>query len=145
MGCCLTSWFSKKQTALAISIIEVEYISACKACQQALLMKQDLVDYDIKLNDIPVLRDNKGAIDLSKNPVLHLVSNIYKSDTTSSVMLSKKGTAQLFTANDMEIYRQRQTSHLSAINIKVDGLSSQRYSVEGEMDLRELVEKYLTP
>nr|GEX76771.1 retrovirus-related Pol polyprotein from transposon TNT 1-94 [Tanacetum cinerariifolium] len=33
--CCLTSWFSKKQTALAI-----------KACQQALWMKQALINYD---------------------------------------------------------------------------------------------------
>ncbi|GJU58500.1 hypothetical protein Tco_1236266 [Tanacetum coccineum] len=71
MDCCLTSWFSKKQTALAISTTEAEYVSAGKACQQALWMKQALVDYDIKLNDIPVLCDNKGAIDLSKNPVLH--------------------------------------------------------------------------
>nr|GEV97995.1 copia protein [Tanacetum cinerariifolium] len=36
MRCCLTSWFSKKQTALAISTIEAEYVSAGKACQQAL-------------------------------------------------------------------------------------------------------------
>nr|GEU52779.1 retrovirus-related Pol polyprotein from transposon TNT 1-94 [Tanacetum cinerariifolium] len=36
VGCCLTSWFSKKQTALAISTIEAEYVSAEKACQQAL-------------------------------------------------------------------------------------------------------------
>ncbi|GJX78949.1 hypothetical protein Tco_0327098 [Tanacetum coccineum] len=71
MGCCLTSWFSKKQIALAISTIKAEYVSAEKACQQALWMKQALVDYDIKLDDIPVLCDNKGAIDLSKNPVLH--------------------------------------------------------------------------
>ncbi|GJS13832.1 hypothetical protein Tco_0408304 [Tanacetum coccineum] len=71
MVCCLTSWFSKKQTALAISATEAEYVFAGKACQQALWMKQDLVDYDIKLDDIPILCDNKGAIDLSKNPVLH--------------------------------------------------------------------------
>ncbi|GKF29956.1 hypothetical protein Tco_0096298 [Tanacetum coccineum] len=71
MGCCLTSWFSKKQTALAISTTEAEYVSAEKACQQALWMKQTLVDYDIVLDDIPILCDNKGAIDLSKNPVLH--------------------------------------------------------------------------
>ncbi|GJX88335.1 hypothetical protein Tco_0340349 [Tanacetum coccineum] len=44
--------FSKKQTALAISITEAEYVSAEKACQQALWMKQALVDYDIKLDDI---------------------------------------------------------------------------------------------
>nr|GEY14969.1 Gag-Pol polyprotein [Tanacetum cinerariifolium] len=36
MGCCLTSWFAKKQTALAISMMEAGYISARKACQQAL-------------------------------------------------------------------------------------------------------------
>ncbi|GKE10788.1 hypothetical protein Tco_1414339 [Tanacetum coccineum] len=71
MGCCLTSWFSKKQTALAISTTESEYVSAGKACQQALWMKQALVDYDINLDDIPVLCDNKGSIGLSKNPVLH--------------------------------------------------------------------------
>ncbi|GJR13778.1 hypothetical protein Tco_0796430 [Tanacetum coccineum] len=71
MGCCLTSWFSKKQTALAISTTEAEYVSAKKACQQALWMKQALVDYDIKLDDIPILCNNKGTIDLSKNPVLH--------------------------------------------------------------------------
>ncbi|GKE28466.1 hypothetical protein Tco_1443850, partial [Tanacetum coccineum] len=61
---CLTSWFSKKQTALAISTTEAEYVSARKACQQALWMKQSLVDYDIVLDDIPILCDNKGAIDL---------------------------------------------------------------------------------
>nr|GEV34649.1 copia protein [Tanacetum cinerariifolium] len=47
VGCCLTSWFSKKQTALAISTTEAEYVSARKACQQALWMKQALIDYDI--------------------------------------------------------------------------------------------------
>nr|GEW17703.1 retrovirus-related Pol polyprotein from transposon TNT 1-94 [Tanacetum cinerariifolium] len=36
VGCCLTSWFSKKQTALAISTTEVEYVSTGKACHQAL-------------------------------------------------------------------------------------------------------------
>ncbi|GJW90936.1 retrovirus-related pol polyprotein from transposon TNT 1-94 [Tanacetum coccineum] len=71
MGCCLASWFSKKQTVLAISTTEAEYISTRKACQQALWMKQALVDYDIKLDDVPVLCDNKGAIDLSKNPTLY--------------------------------------------------------------------------
>ncbi|GJR77365.1 hypothetical protein Tco_0089730 [Tanacetum coccineum] len=71
MCCCLTSWFYKKQIALAISTTEVEYVSAGKACQQALWMKQALVDYEIKLDDIPVLCDNKGAIDLRKNLILH--------------------------------------------------------------------------
>ncbi|GJS20982.1 zf-CCHC domain-containing protein [Tanacetum coccineum] len=76
MGCCLTSWFPKKQTALAISTIKAEYVSAKKACQQALWMKQALVDYDINLDDIPVLCNNKGAINLSKNLIDILAPNI---------------------------------------------------------------------
>nr|GEV19456.1 copia protein [Tanacetum cinerariifolium] len=71
VGCCLTSKFSKKQTALAISTNEAEYVSAKKACQQALWMKQALIDYDIRLDNIPIMCDNKGAIDLSKNPMQH--------------------------------------------------------------------------
>ncbi|GJR16183.1 hypothetical protein Tco_0798835 [Tanacetum coccineum] len=50
MGCRLTSWFSKKQ---------------------ALWMKQALIDYGVRLDNIPIMCDNKGAIDLSKNPVQH--------------------------------------------------------------------------
>ncbi|GJX70020.1 hypothetical protein Tco_0307191 [Tanacetum coccineum] len=59
----------EKQTALAISTTKAEYVSARKACQQALWMKKALVDYGIRLDDIPIMCDNKGAIDLSKNPV----------------------------------------------------------------------------
>nr|GEX59222.1 retrovirus-related Pol polyprotein from transposon TNT 1-94 [Tanacetum cinerariifolium] len=69
--CCLTSWISKKQTALAISTTEAEYVSNEKACQQALWMKQALIDYDVRLDDVPIICDNKGAIDLSKNLMQH--------------------------------------------------------------------------
>ncbi|GJZ26954.1 hypothetical protein Tco_0571207 [Tanacetum coccineum] len=68
MGCCLTSWFAKKQTALAISTTEAEYVSARKACKQALWMKQALIDYGIRLENVPIMCDNKGAINLSKKP-----------------------------------------------------------------------------
>ncbi|GJR11673.1 retrovirus-related pol polyprotein from transposon TNT 1-94 [Tanacetum coccineum] len=71
MRSCVTSWFSKKQTALAISTTKAEYVSAGKACQQALWMKQALIDYDVRLDDIPIMCHNKGAIDLSMNPVQH--------------------------------------------------------------------------
>ncbi|GJV18204.1 retrovirus-related pol polyprotein from transposon TNT 1-94 [Tanacetum coccineum] len=52
MGCCLTSWFAKKQTALAISTTEAEYVFTGKAFQQALWMKQALIDYRIRLDDV---------------------------------------------------------------------------------------------
>ncbi|GJY79465.1 copia protein [Tanacetum coccineum] len=109
MGCCLTSWFSKKQTTLAISTTEAEYVSAEKACQQALWMKQALVDYDIELDDIPILCDNKGAIDLSKNPVLHsrtkhieirhhfLCDNVQKGNITIEKVNSEDNIADILT------------------------------------------------
>ncbi|GJZ80581.1 hypothetical protein Tco_0645575 [Tanacetum coccineum] len=76
MGCCLTSWFAKKQKALSISTTEAEYVSAGKACQQALWMKQALIDCDIRLDDIPIMCDNKGAIKLSKTPYNTVELNI---------------------------------------------------------------------
>ncbi|GJZ71960.1 retrovirus-related pol polyprotein from transposon TNT 1-94 [Tanacetum coccineum] len=71
MGCCLTSWFAKKQTALAISTTEAEYVFVGKACQQALWMKQALIDYGVRLDEVLIMCDNKGTINLSKNPVQH--------------------------------------------------------------------------
>ncbi|GJV87701.1 zf-CCHC domain-containing protein [Tanacetum coccineum] len=69
--CLMAQASNEKQTALAISTTEAEYVSVEKASQQALWMKQALIDYDIRLDDIPIMCDNKGAIDLSKNPVQH--------------------------------------------------------------------------
>nr|GEX37792.1 copia protein [Tanacetum cinerariifolium] len=45
----------KKQTALGICTIEAEHVSAEKACQQALWIKQALIDYDVRLDDIPII------------------------------------------------------------------------------------------
>ncbi|GJX32628.1 hypothetical protein Tco_0242483 [Tanacetum coccineum] len=95
VGCCLTSWFLKKQTALAIFTTEAEYVSAGKACQQALWMKQALIDYDIRLDDIPIMCDNKGAIDLSKNPVNTRGLNTSKFVTISIETMSKKDISPL--------------------------------------------------
>ncbi|GJY81606.1 retrovirus-related pol polyprotein from transposon TNT 1-94 [Tanacetum coccineum] len=109
MGCCLTSWFAKKQTALAISTTEAEYVSAGKACQQALWMKQALIDYDIRLDDVPIMCDNKGAIDLSKNPVQHsrtkhieirhhfLRDNVQKGNISIEKVASEDNIADIFT------------------------------------------------
>ncbi|GJS44521.1 hypothetical protein Tco_0569564 [Tanacetum coccineum] len=109
MGCCLTSWFAKKQTALAISTTEAEYVFAGKACQQALWMKQALIDYDIRLDDVPIMCDNKGAIDLSKNPVQHsrtkhieirhhfLRDNVQKGNISIEKVASEDNIADIFT------------------------------------------------
>ncbi|GKB79365.1 hypothetical protein Tco_0946260, partial [Tanacetum coccineum] len=109
MGCCLTSWFAKKQTALAISTTEAEYVSSGKACQQALWMKQALIDYGIRHDDVPIMYDNKDAIDLSKNPIQHsrtkhieirhhfLRDNIQKGTISIEKVASEDNIANIFT------------------------------------------------
>ncbi|GJZ72655.1 retrovirus-related pol polyprotein from transposon TNT 1-94 [Tanacetum coccineum] len=107
MGCCLTSWFAKKQAALAISM--TEYVSIGKACEQALWMKQALIDYDIRLDDVSIMCDNKGAIDLSKNPIQHsktkhieirhhfLSDNVQKGNNSIEKVASEDNIADIFT------------------------------------------------
>ncbi|GJX57245.1 retrovirus-related pol polyprotein from transposon TNT 1-94, partial [Tanacetum coccineum] len=109
MGCCLTSWFAKKQTALAISMTEAEYVSAGKACQQVLWMKQALIDYGIRLKDVSIMCDNKGVIDLSKNPEHHsrtkhieirhhfLRDNVQKGNISIEKVASEDNIADIFT------------------------------------------------
>nr|GEY25341.1 hypothetical protein [Tanacetum cinerariifolium] len=109
MGCCLTSLFTKKQTALAIFTMEAEYVSAEKACQQALWMKQALIDYDIRLDNIPIMCENKGAINISKNPVQHsktkhieirhhfLRDNVQKGNISIEKVASEDNIADIFT------------------------------------------------
>lgn len=40
-------------------------------CSQILWIKQQLVDYDLKLGCVLIKCDNTSAINLTKNPVLH--------------------------------------------------------------------------
>nr|GEX14062.1 retrovirus-related Pol polyprotein from transposon TNT 1-94 [Tanacetum cinerariifolium] len=60
-----------QRTLMSQSQNQTEYVGTGKACQQALWMKQALIDYNIRLDDVPIMSDNKSAIDLSKNPVQH--------------------------------------------------------------------------
>jgi hypothetical protein len=66
----LVSWHSKKQVSVALSTAEAEYVAAGSCCAQILWLKQ-LLDYDIKLQHIPIKCNNTSAINLTKNPVLH--------------------------------------------------------------------------
>ncbi|GJR16096.1 hypothetical protein Tco_0798748 [Tanacetum coccineum] len=60
------------QTVLVISTTESRIREAPERhVRQALWMKQALIDYDVRLDNVSIMCDNKGAIDLSKNPVQH--------------------------------------------------------------------------
>jgi hypothetical protein len=65
LGRSLVSWSSKKQNSVALSTAEAEYISAGSCCAQLLWMKQTLLDYGVKFNEIPLLCDNESAIKIA--------------------------------------------------------------------------------
>nr|GEX01000.1 uncharacterized mitochondrial protein AtMg00810-like [Tanacetum cinerariifolium] len=49
VGCCLTSWFSKKQTDLAISTIEAEYVSTGKAYINEQIVPRFVIEFYCQL------------------------------------------------------------------------------------------------
>ena len=71
LGKNLISWSSKRQSTIALSTAEAEYISASLCSTQMLWMKNQLEDYQIHESNIPIFCDNTAAICLSKNPILH--------------------------------------------------------------------------
>nr|GEX18504.1 retrovirus-related Pol polyprotein from transposon TNT 1-94 [Tanacetum cinerariifolium] len=93
----------------ALNIEEAEYVFIGKACQQALWMKQALIDYGIRLDNVPIMCDNKGDVDLSKNPVQHsrtkhieirhyfLRDNIQKGNISIEKVASEDNIADIFT------------------------------------------------
>ena len=67
----LISWFSKKQHSVALSTTEAEYIATGSCCAQVLWMKQQMEDFRITMDHIPIKCDNTSAISLTKNPIQH--------------------------------------------------------------------------
>jgi hypothetical protein len=65
------SWSSKKQTFVALSIVEVEFVAASQCCAQLLWMRQTLRFFGYNMGKVPVLCDNESAIRLAYNPVGH--------------------------------------------------------------------------
>jgi hypothetical protein len=65
------SWASKKQNSVALSTVEVEYITVGHCCAQLLWMRQTLRDYGYKLSKVPLLCNNESAIRMADNPVEH--------------------------------------------------------------------------
>ncbi|KAI3770443.1 hypothetical protein L6452_01576 [Arctium lappa] len=71
LGGKLVSWTSKKQNSVSTSTAEAEYVAAGSCCSQILWMRNQLLDYDLQLSNIPIYCDSTSAIAIANNPVLH--------------------------------------------------------------------------
>lgn len=65
------SWLSKRQTSVALSTTEAEFVAACEAAKEAIWLNRLLREITV-LSSVPVLHiDNMSAIKLIKNPIFH--------------------------------------------------------------------------
>jgi len=70
-GSRLVTWQCKKQTSVATSTCEAEYIAVASCCSQIIWIQQQLRDYGLQFSNTPIYVDNSAAIAVTKNPVQH--------------------------------------------------------------------------
>ncbi|XP_070013628.1 secreted RxLR effector protein 161-like [Nicotiana sylvestris] len=71
LGSCLISWGTRKQNSVALLIADAEYVAVTSCCAQFLWIKQQLEDFGVLTESVPLVCDNTSALNMAKNPVQH--------------------------------------------------------------------------
>ncbi|GKB88285.1 retrovirus-related pol polyprotein from transposon TNT 1-94 [Tanacetum coccineum] len=126
----LVCWSAKKQSYVAMSSAEAEYVAAVGCCAQVLWIKSQLADYDVLYDKVPIFCDNTSAISISNNLVLHsrikhidiryhfIRDHILKGDIKLYFVPTELQQADMFTKPLAEPSFTRTIAELGMLNIK---------------------------
>ena len=128
-------WRSIKQSCIADSTMEAEYVAACEAAKEVVWLRQFLIDLEVVLSankQITIHCDNSGAVVNSKEPRSHkrgkhierkyhlLREIVHRGDVTITKIASAENLADPFTKalpqksfdGHLENMRMRDMTHL---------------------------------
>jgi hypothetical protein len=67
----LACWSSRKQSSVAQSTTEAEYVAAVSCCSQILWIVHTIRDFGVRFERVSLMCDNTSVISVAKNPVFH--------------------------------------------------------------------------
>ncbi|GJY51926.1 retrovirus-related pol polyprotein from transposon TNT 1-94 [Tanacetum coccineum] len=132
LGGKLVCWSAKKQSSVAMSSAEAEYVAAAGCSAQVLWIKSQMDDYDVLYDKVPIFCDNTSVIAISNNLVLHsrtkhidiryhfIKDHILKGDIKLHFVPTDLQLADIFTKPLVEPSFTRLVAELGMLNITLE-------------------------